>query len=147
MARFRYSLQSVLNIKQKMESQKKQEFAVCAQALDREEARLAFLNEQKAKREEEAKELLVGKLDFPAVQENERSIRFLEGRIIEQKEMVKRAERALEEAREALAEVVKERKTYENLREKAFEAFLQEENRAEGKSIDELTSYVHNRKQ
>lgn len=144
MARFRYSLQSVLNIKVKMESQKKQEFAACANALSEEEARLAFLQEQKASHESESKKLLEGILDFPAIQENRDTIRFLEGRIAEQEEQVRLAERALEEAREALAEVIKERKTYENLREKAFEAFLQEENRAESKSIDELTSYTYN---
>lgn len=144
MARFRYSLQSVLNIKLKMESQKKQEFAAANNALSEEEARLAFLKEQKASHEAESKKLLQGILDFPAIQENRQTIRFLEERIAEQMERVRMAERKLEEAREALAEVIKERKTYENLREKAFEAFLQEENRAESKSIDELTSYTYN---
>ena len=49
-------------------------------------------------------------------------------------------------ARVKMAEAVMERKTYDKLREKAFEEFRLEENRAEGKTIDELTSYVHGRK-
>lgn len=144
MARFRYSLQSVLNIKLKMESQKKQEFAAANNALSEEEAKLAHLKERKLSHEAESKKLLQGILDFPAIQENRDTIRFLEERIAEQAERVRMAERKVEEAREALAEIMKERKTYENLREKAFEAFLQEENRAESKSIDELTSYTYN---
>lgn len=145
MAKFRYSMQSVLNIKIKLEGQKKQEFAAAMNALREEEAKLAFLKEKKVSHEEKAKELLQGKLDFQDIQENRQTILFLEGRIAEQKEQVKAAEDALEEARYALEEIIKERKTYENLREKAFEAFLQEENRAESKSIDELTSYTYNR--
>ena len=34
----------------------------------------------------------------------------------------------------------------DTLREKAFEAFLQEENHAESKAIDELTSYTYGQK-
>lgn len=145
MAKFRYSLQSVLNIKVKLETQKKQEFAAAMNALREEEAKLAFLEEKKAFHEVKAKELLQGKLDFQDIEENRQTILFLEGRIAQQKEHVKTAEDALEAARYALAEIIKERKIYENLREKAFEAFLQEENRAESKSIDELTSYTYNK--
>ncbi|MCM1185487.1 MAG: flagellar export protein FliJ [Lachnoclostridium sp.] len=145
MAKFRYSLQSVLNIKVKMESQKKQEFAAAMNALSEEEAKLAFLEEKKASHEVRAKELLQGKLDFQEIQENRQTILFLEERIVLQKERIKAAENVLEAARRALEEIIKERKTYENLREKAFEAYLQEENRAESKSIDELTSYTYNR--
>ena len=45
-----------------------------------------------------------------------------------------------------MAEAMKERKMHETLREKAFEAFLQEENHAESKAIDELTSYTYGQK-
>lgn len=41
---------------------------------------------------------------------------------------------------------MKERKTQETLREKAFEEFMQEENRQESKTVDELTSYTYGRK-
>ena len=52
----------------------------------------------------------------------------------------------MEAARERMAEAMKERKMHETLREKAFEAFLQEENHAESKAIDELTSYTYGQK-
>ena len=42
---------------------------------------------------------------------------------------------------------MQERKTQETLREKAFDAFVREENRAESKVIDELTSYTYGQKQ
>ena len=36
-----------------------------------------------------------------------------------------------------------ERKTHEALRDKAFEQFLEEEKKNEGKEVDELTSYTY----
>ena len=50
-------------------------------------------------------------------------------------------------ARESLNEVMKERKIYEKLREKAFEDFLMELNEEEKKEIDELVSYTYNKPQ
>ena len=58
-----------------------------------------------------------------------------------QKLQVKAAELKAETARVKLQEIMQERKTHEKLREKAFEAFIQEENAKESKEIDELTSY------
>lgn len=42
-----------------------------------------------------------------------------------------------------LNDAVKERKTYEKLRENAFEDFMQEMNAQESKEIDELVSYSY----
>ena len=53
------------------------------------------------------------------------------------------AERNLEQARLRLTEVMKERKTHETLKEKAFQQFLADEKRQEGKEVDELTSYTY----
>ena len=44
-------------------------------------------------------------------------------------------------AREHLNEAMKERKTFEKLKEKAFEKFVAEENQKEQKDVDELVSY------
>ncbi|MBQ4537947.1 MAG: flagellar export protein FliJ [Lachnospiraceae bacterium] len=146
MARFRYSLQNVLDIKMKMETQAKQVFSAAKAALDEEEERLQSLYEKKRLYEEKAKELLNGRLDMQAIEENKQSVLFAEQMITEQKRQVLMAERRLEEARRALAEVMMERKTHETLREKAFEEFLLEENRAESKSVDELVSYTYGQK-
>ena len=66
MARFRYSLQSILNIKLKMETLAKQEFAAAKNALDREEERLQKLKARKTYYEEQAGSLLSAAL-FAAV--------------------------------------------------------------------------------
>ena len=147
MARFHYSLQSILSIKEKMETQAKQEFSSAKGALDREEEKLAELKERKRAYEKQAAKLLSGKLDVREIEENQTAILRMDSFIAEQNVRVRREKKALEEARERLTEVMKERKTHESLKEKAFESFLQEENRQESKEIDELTSYTYGQRQ
>ena len=146
MAKFRYSMQSILNIKTKMETQAKQEFSTAKYALDKEVEKLENLKKRKSDYEEEAHMLLQGTLKVRDIEDNKNAILMMDQYIAEQKRQVKKAQDELERAREKLAEVMKERKMHETLREKAFENFLQEENRQEGKSIDELTSYTYGQK-
>lgn len=143
MARFRYSMQSILNIKMKMETQAKQEFSAARAALDREEERLLQLFQRKEGYEQRAQELLAGTLDVGKIEENRTAIQRMEDYIAEQRLRVAAAEKNLEQARMRLTEVMMERKTHETLKEKAFDAFLMEEKRQEGKEIDELTSYTY----
>lgn len=146
MARFRYSMQSILNIKLKMETQAKQEFSAARAALDEEEERLRRLFERKAGYEEEAAELLAGILDLRAIEENKMAMVCMDNYIAEQRVQVAKAEQKLEQARERLTEVMMERKTHETLKEKAFQQFLMDEKRQESKEIDELTSYTYGQK-
>lgn len=146
MARFRYSMQSILDIKMKMETQAKQEFSAAQNALDEEEQKLAALYERQKAYEEESKRLLTGPLNVREIEDNKNALLMMEQYIVQQRLQVKRAEDRVERARVQLAEVMKERKMHETLKEKAFEAFLQEENRQEGKSVDELTSYTYGQK-
>lgn len=146
MAKFRYSMQSILDIKMKMETQAKQAFSAAQNALNEEEQRLAALYERKEAYEEESRQLLTGHLNVRDIEDNKNAILMMEQYIVEQKQQVKRAADRVERARAQLAEVMKERKMHETLREKAFESFLQEENRQEGKAVDELTSYTYGQK-
>ena len=146
MAKFRYSLQSILDIKLKMETQAKQAFAAAKSALDDEEDALRQLFERKRGYEEKAKALLSGSLNVREIEDNKNALLVLDGYIAEQKQRVALAEKRLEKARMELTEVMMERKTHETLREQAFQAFLQEENKAESKTVDELVSYTYGQK-
>lgn len=147
MARFRYSLQSILDIKLKMETQAKQEFSTAKNALDAQEKKLFELKKRKRIYEKEAAELLSGKLNVREIEENKTAILRMDEFIAAQKIQVDMAEKALEAARMRLTDVMKERKTHETLREKAFEEFKLDENKRESKEVDELTSYTYGQKQ
>lgn len=146
MAVFRYKMQSILDIKLKMETQAKQEFAQAKLILDREEEKLEALYARKREYEERAKDLLNGKLDLQEIGDNNVAILRTDEFIAEQKKRVSKAEQLLEKARVKLQEVMQERKVQETLKEKAFEAFLQEEKQQESKEIDQLTSYKYGQK-
>lgn len=129
-----------------METQEKQGFSAARSALDVEEERLEVLCDRKKDYEEEATRLRMGVLDRLELETNRTAILRMENYIEDQKEQVAVAERNLEAARERLTQVMKERKIHETLREKAFGIFLVEENRREGKEVDELTSYTYGKR-
>lgn len=147
MARFVYRMQSILNIKGKLEEQAKMEFAAARIRLDAEEAKQEALAARKRGYEEEACRLREDKLHVQDILDNKNAILKMDEYILLQNLQVKQAEDLLEAARVHLEEAIRERKTYERLREKAFEEFVKEENARESKEIDELTSYIHGQKQ
>lgn len=146
MARFRYSLQNILNMKEKMETQAKQEFGMAQAALNRETEYLERLKERRREYESMSGNLLQGKLDLRAIEENKEALLKMDSLVAAQCIRVEKARENVETARERMADAMKERKMHEALREKAFQAFLQEENHAESKAIDELTSYTYGQK-
>lgn len=147
MARFRYRMQSILDIKLKMETQAKQEFAEAKMKLDLEEERLAALRERRENYERRAREQLMGVLNCRDMAENKEALLRMDEYIAQQLLQVREAEKKLEQAREKLAEIMKERKSHETLKEKAFEQFLLDEKKQEGKEVDELTSYTYGQRQ
>lgn len=146
MAKFRYRMQNILNIKLKMENQARQDFAAAKLALDEEEEKLKALYLRKSGYEDEARRLLKGGLHVREIIENKEAILRMDDFINAQKQQVQAAETRLEQARKKLTEIMQERKTHETLREKAFEEFKSEEKRKESKEIDELTSYTYGQK-
>lgn len=146
MGRFRYRMQSILDIKMKMETHAKQEFAAAKAALDAEVDKLEILFERKASYEEEARGLLAGPLKVLDIMANKEAILRMEEYIVLQTHVVEKAKEKVEEARAALKEVMQERKIQEKLKEKDFENFLLEEKAAEGKEIDQLTSYTYGKR-
>lgn len=141
MAKFTYRLTSVLNIKLQMEEQARMEFGQAAQNLRTEEERLEALYVRREECLEEGRKLRNEGIDILKIKENEQAIKVTDDLIIGQKERIKVAGRALERARVKLTEAMQERKAQEILKEKAFEAYLEEEKQAEAKEIDELVSY------
>ncbi len=146
MARFRYKLQNILSIKEKMETQAKQSFADAKRKLDSENETLEALLARKREIERHAVEILKGDLDMHEIEDTQMARIIIDQKIAEQRMNVSKAETALENARSQLEEAVKERKTHEKLKEKQFDEFIREENRTESKTIDELTTYTYGQK-
>ncbi len=146
MAKFIYRMQSILNIKEKMEEQAKMEFAAARMQLDEEEEKLAEFQKRRAFYLEEGARIRACVLEPVKMKENETSLRYIKEAIIRQQKEVRRAELALEAARHKLQEYMIERKTQEQLKETAFEQFKMDLAKEESKEVDELVSYIYGQK-
>lgn len=146
MARFRYKMQSILDIKEKLESSAKQEFARANKVLEEEKEKLQELILRKEDYLEEGVRLRLEKLDMRKIRENKMAVMKMDDLIKAQQRKVNVAAKALEEARTKLKDTMLERKTHEKLKENAFQDFLQEEQANESKEIDQLTTYLHGQK-
>lgn len=145
---FRYRMQNILDIKSKMEEQAKNEFATANLKVLQEQELLKERFQRKQHLEMEAVALLhEDTLNIRNIIQNKHGILKSEEAIEMQKQQVISAKQMREEKREQLTESMKERKTHEKLRENAFEEFLSDEKTAEGKEIDQLTSYTYGQKQ
>ncbi len=143
MAKFFYKMQNILNIKLKLETQAKNEYAVANAELAEEEEKLETFKRRKSEYENRLTELYSDKLDFLKINETAEAVKIMDYHINLQQINVEKAKKKVEAAREKLQEAVQERKTHEKLKENAFEVFKMEVAAAESKEIDELVSYRH----
>ena len=146
MAKFIFRLQSVLNLKARLEEQQRLSFATAKKRLDEEEEKLEALYLRLEAYEEEAREKRQSALIVRDILETETSIIRIKEYIDEQTAQVRLREKQLEEEREKLVLAMQERQMYEKLREKAFDNFVSEQNHAEGVENDEHNSYVYGQK-
>lgn len=143
MAKFIYRMQNILNLKEKLEEEAKNSYVAQLSRVHAKEDALAALVAQKEQYEEEGRRMRLTKLNVRDLQENEYAVSTMRGMIKAQEEALRREEEILEEKREGYEEAMKERKTQDKLKEKAFEEFKAELNMQEAKEIDQLTSYVY----
>lgn len=143
MAKFRFKLQSILDIKLKLESQAKIAYGQANAKLRKEEAALQMLITQRSMYEKRAVELVSGNISIRDIKENRQSIDIMKSKIRAQMMVVHAAEKQVEAARLKLNEMMMERKTFEKLREHAFEEFKQEVAYEENQAVNELVSYTY----
>jgi flagellar FliJ protein len=147
MARFQFRMQSVLNLKIRLEEQQKNAFAAAKKRLDDEIEKLSALYKRKEAYEEEGRRMRDATLSVQDILDNETAIVRMKEYIDAQTEKVMLCEQELEAERIKMVEMMQERKTYERLREKAFEQFLEDEKHEEGVINDEHNSYVYGTKE
>ena len=141
MAVFKYKMQSILEVKEKVETQAKQDFAAAQLKLNEE---LNHLEEIRKRREEYVAEgirLRNTDIDIVAINANKRAVELMDEFEKQQLLQVNVAQKEIDAASYKMMEARAQTKTYEKLKEKAFDEFVAEENHKEGKQIDELNSF------
>ncbi len=148
MARFVYRMQSVLNIKQKTEGQIKMEFAAAQSELNKQ---LDILDNYVRRKEQyllEAEELRNAEtLDLQEILDNQYATAQMDVMINSQSRVVAQHEEIVEKIRIRLTKAIQERKMQENLRERAFADWIEEQKQEEAKENDQRTSFTYGLKQ
>ena len=144
MAKFKYRMQNILDVKMKLESQAKITYGIANQKYLDEQKKLQEIVLRRASYERILKESMMGKIDVRQVSHARADVNTMKTLMRRQMMEVHKAERIMEDARKALNEVMMERKTHEKLKEKAFEQFKEELKAEESKEIDQLVSYTYN---
>ncbi|CUH92391.1 flagellar export protein FliJ [Herbinix luporum] len=143
MKKFRYSMESILNIKFKLEDQAKLAYAEARNRLSMEEEKLQKMEQKKLFYEEEQRKFSNSKLNLITMKQLSEAIEIMSFNIENQKVVVNAAAKRLEIARIRLNEAMIERKTHEKLKEKAWQEYLMEYEAQEQKEIDERNSFNH----
>lgn len=146
MAKFIYKMQNILEIKYKLESQAKTNYANARAKLNQEQEKLKQLTAKLVYYEDEMRQLMSATLDILEIKFCKSAIEKTKYDIKQQILQVTVAERNLEQARIKLFEIMNDRKVHEKLKENAFEDFKKELNVQESKEIDELVSYTFGKK-
>ncbi len=141
MSVFRFRMQSILDMKAKLEEQAKIEFAQAQQKLLEEQELLAQIIKRKEDYIAYGVELRNQTIDVQEILDNKNAIEYTKELEKTQRLAVNVAQKAVDAASRKMMEARTQTKTYEKLKEHAFDEFLQEENRAESKEIDQLNSY------
>lgn len=141
MAKFRFKMESILSIKEKMESQAKAEYGMELVRLREEEEKLEALNERRLDYQMQLTAAVGSRLVIRKIKDLENAVENIKYNMQLQRLVIRQQEQRVEAARQKMDEAMKERKTYEKLKEKAFEEFLLELDASERKEVDELVSF------
>ena len=136
MGRFRFSMQNILQMKEKLDAQ-------ANARLLQEQEKLEILQNRLRANDELLKGELQESLTIVKIKKIKQDSEILETYIELQNNVIVRCEAEVEQARKKLTEAMKERKIFEKLREKAWEKFQKEELQKEQKEVDELVSYTY----
>lgn len=144
MAKFTFSFEQLLSIKRKVEKQEQMKLGKAMQVLS---AQMQLLEVVKLNYNDSLHKLQLhlngGSIQPIQIKQLNESVLFYQQQVLEHTELVKNAEAAVEIAKENVKKALQERKTYEILKDKAYEQYLEDEKQAEAKLIDEIVSFKY----
>ena len=123
MAKFLYSMQNVLDIKERLETQAKTEYAEMNNRLFIEEETMKRLGKRLDSYENLARSSASERLDIMEMRRCNEAIDIIKNQMTQQAVRIRIAQRDVDNAMKKLTEAVQDRKIHEKLKEKAFEQF------------------------
>jgi flagellar FliJ protein len=143
MAKFTFRLQSYLSVKEQMEEQKKNEYGHAIRRWEEEKERLRQMERELQENIFLFKQALAALIVPQDIRRYTNRIELVKVWIEEQEARVKAAELFVEEKRLELVEAMKDRKALDTVKERNYEEYLKDEQRAEQAVADGIVSYQY----
>ena len=140
MKRFRFRLEKILRYKNQIENRKKQILSERNNELNNETISLNRLFERNNSYQAKYESLFKGRLNILRLMLSRRHLDKLYQDIGKQREVVKKSEKKVNEAKLQLQAAMRDRKKYERLKEKRRLEYDYEAGREERKELDEIAS-------
>ena len=146
MKKFNFRLERLLQYKIQLEDQKRRELVSRTDDLN---AQNAIFREMTHRREQYLNRYsgyFVGHVDVEGLKTTRRYLEKVQRDLVVQARRVIDCEKKMERARAALVEAMRDRKKYENLKERKFETYIRESDKAGQKELDEFGAQADQRK-
>ena len=141
MKKFKFSMESLLNLKLSLENKKKEELGHAITLLKLEKDKLFQLENKRNNVIDLYKKGSKDKIFVLELKNYNNYLLFIKKTIEEQLLIIKKAEINVEQKREEFINATKERKILDKLKEKHYENYLYEVKQEEQKIVDEIVSY------
>lgn len=142
MKKFKFSMQKILDIKQKNREQEELSYAQLVQMIIEEEKQLAELENERQLLQEELLACQVNGISIVEIMNKQKYIEHLDYVIEKQIKKIKQYKEKLELKRQRLIEVKIEEKKYSRLREKKLYEYIMRDNKLEQIELDEIASRI-----
>ncbi len=145
MAKFQFPLRNLLRIKEKLEEQYQMEYGMAVQKRDRQQQELWRIGELIREENHSFYEKQAGMFLVRELTAIQNKLTYLRRKEKEATAYLYELEDQVLRKRAKLIKAMQERKTYEILKDKALEAYYEEEKQEELKRMDEQTSFKYSR--
>lgn len=144
--KFKFKFQKILEAKERMEDAKKNEFAKKIQEIEAVKESVVLLDKEKEElKMKYQRELKVG-MDINSVKAMNNYFKIMDDKKNHYLKLIEIKNNELEKIKEEYLSLMKDRKSFENLKEKEFDEFKEQEKIEEAKTIDEIVSFKATKK-
>jgi len=143
---FSYRFENILDIKEKLENERKNQLGKAVQRLESAEKKLIQWIERKKQAEDDWNNQARDVQKVQYFQQATNSFEYLDRMIQQQKEEIAQREKEVTEARKNLMNAKKDTKIFEKIKEKDYESYRIVEQRKESELIDQIVTHKSSRK-
>lgn len=147
MKRFKFKLQTVLDVKKRREEAIEEELSQLRALWEQQKESLALLEEKQLHYQTSLRSCAQAKLQIQSIQQQLEYLKFIADEIFRQQEELTRLACAMEQKRISLLAASQERQLLEQVKKKGQQAYIREYRREEQNFLDELAQFGFCRKE